>query len=265
MKKNSIFLNLLISLLISLFLFLTLEISVIAKDPILGVAQTIPINDSKVNNGSIVSTTSKGFILTQKPYDMSAIGVVAFNAAISIESVNQNDKVKHYPIISSGTGKLLVSTINGPIVKGDPITSSPIPGVGMKATKSGFIVATAQENFTSNDPKELKPIQAVIVMRHSAPRATLQRNLFDIVNLSALAWTEEPLTVFRYLMAALVIILSFVLGFVAFGRVAGRGVEALGRNPLAARVIELGIALNVFVTIAIIAAGILVAILILTI
>jgi len=56
-----------------------------------------------------------------------------------------------------------------------------------------------------------------------------------------------------------------LLGFVAFGRVAGRGVEALGRNPLAARVIQLGIFLNVFITVAIIAAGILVAILILTI
>ena len=68
-------------------------------------------------------------------------------------------------------------------------------------------------------------------MRYSAPRATMQRNLFDVANLSAIAWTEDPLTVFRYLMAALVIILSFFLGFFVFGKTAARGVEALGRNP----------------------------------
>ena len=251
--------------LLALFLFLFFASHISADIPVLGVATTVTIDDSAVRDGSIVSTSSKGFILTQKAYDLSVVGVVALNAPISIETNKQNNKVKNYPVISSGTAKILVSTINGPIAKGDGITSSSIPGVGMKATKSGFIVGTSQENFTSANPKEIKPIQIAFIMRHSAPRATLQRNLFDIANLSAMAWTEEPLTVFRYLLAALVLLISIFLGFFVFGRIAGRGVEALGRNPLAARVIQLGIALNVFITIAIIAAGILVAILILTI
>ena len=253
------------SLLLGFFLFLLLKSPIHGTDLTLGVATSVPINDLKVNNGSIVSSSAKGFILTKTPYDMSIIGVVALNAAVSIEANSQNDKIKRYPVVSSGISKILVSSINGPIAKGDAITSSPIPGVGMKATKSGFIVGIAQESFTSGDTKQLKPIQANIVMRHSAPRATMQRNLFDVANLSAVPWTEEPLTVFRYLMAALVIIISFILGFFVFGRIAARGVEALGRNPLAARVIQLGIVLNVFITVAIIAAGILVAILILTI
>ena len=231
----------------------------------LGVSTTVPINDKIVQDGSIISSTPKGYVLTTKLYDMSVIGIVDLKAAVVFEESNEDDKVKRYPIVFSGTVNMLVSTINGPITKGDHITSSMIPGVGMRATKSGFVVGVAQENFTSANPKEVKPIQAVLVLRHSAPRATVQRNLFDVANLSAVAWTEEPLTVFRYLMAALVIIISFFLGFFVFGRIAARGVEALGRNPLAARVIQLGIVLNVFVTIAIIAAGILVAILILTI
>lgn len=235
-----------------------------AEDLTLGVATSVEIIDRQVNDGSIVSASNKGFVLTAKPYDLAMIGVVAINPGIYLESL-ETTKNKKYPIVTSGTSRVLVSTINGPITKGDLITSSNIPGVGMKATKSGFVVGLALENYTSANIKQLKPIRVTIIMRHSSPRATLQRNLFDVANLSSLAWTEEPLTVFRYLMAALVLIVSFLLGFFVFGRIAGRGVEALGRNPLAARVIQFGIGLNVLITIAIIGAGILVAILILTI
>ena len=261
MRVKSLFFTLVVALNFSFWL----SSGIFADDLTLGVATTIPISDSNVNNGSIVSSSSKGFILSQKPYDMSVVGVVAVKPAVSLEAASLSGDVKRYPVISTGTTGILVSTINGPIAKGDHIASSSIQGVGMRATKAGFVVAAAQENFSSKNPKELKRIEAVLIMRHSAPRATLQRSLFDIANLSAIAWTEEPLTVFRYLLAGVVILLSFLLGFFSFGRVAGSGVEALGRNPLAARVIQLGIALNVFITVAIIAAGILVAILILTI
>ena len=246
------------------FIFLFMPSVIFAKDLILGVATSVEISDAKVNDGSIVSSSNKGFVLSQKPYDLAMTGVVAMNSAVSIEASKQSTKGSLYPIVSSGTARVLVSTINGPIAKGDLITSSTIPGVGMKATKSGIVVGSSLENYRSKNIKELKPIQASLQIRHSAPRTSLQRNLLDVANLSALAWTEEPLTVFRYLTAAIILIVSFILGFYVFGRVAGRGVEALGRNPLAARVIQLGIGLNVLITLAIITAGILVAILILT-
>ncbi|OGK12714.1 hypothetical protein A3C98_00905 [Candidatus Roizmanbacteria bacterium RIFCSPHIGHO2_02_FULL_37_15] len=261
MKLRVLFL----ALLLILYLLLNNVAKIFAQGLTEGVATSIPIKEAKVNNGSIISSSPGGFILSKTPYDMSIVGVIVLNPAVSLESSDSSFEVKRYPVIYSGKAGILVSTINGPIAKGDHITSSQIPGVGMKAIKSGFVVGVAQESFSSKNTKELKRIQAVLIMRHSAPRATLQRNLFDVANLSAIAWTEEPLTVLRYLTAAIVILLSFFLGFVAFGRVAGRGVEALGRNPLAARVIQLGIFLNVFITVAIIAAGILVAILILTI
>jgi len=250
---------------IGIFFLLFTGYTVFANDLILGVASSVRIIDEKVNDGSIISNSSNGFTLSKKPHDLLLAGVVAFNSAVSLERDNLPGKGKIYPLVSSGISRVLVSTINGPIKIGDLITSSTIPGVGMKATKSGFILGISQENFTSGNPKEIKPINVSIAMRHSAPRATLQRNLFDVANLSSLAWTEEPLTVFRYLMAVIVLIVSFILGFYIFGRIAGRGVEALGRNPLAARIIQLGIGLNVIITVAIIGAGVLVAILILTI
>ncbi|MGI5826506.1 MAG: hypothetical protein ACOX50_03780 [Patescibacteria group bacterium] len=85
----------------------------------------------------------------------------------------------------------------------------------------------------------------------------------DILKLSSLATYEEPRTVFKYVMAALVVVLSFVLGFLSFGRVASRGIEALGRNLLAGKMIQFGIIVNVAITIAIVASGLGVALFIL--
>ena len=236
-----------------------------AEDFAFGVATSFTIESKNVENGSIVSTSNKGFILSKKQYDPSIVGIVSLNPAIYVEDNTAHANSKKFPVINSGKALVLISTINGSFAPGDLITSSGVEGVGMKATKSGFIIGTSLEKFTSTDPKQIKPIQVELSMRYSAPRASLSRNLFDVANLSGIAWTEEPLTVFRYLLAAVVLILSLILGFYAFGRTAGRGVEALGRNPLAARVIQLGIAFNVVITVAIIGAGILIAILILTI
>ena len=155
--------------------------------------------------------------------------------------------------------------INGQIKKGDILTSSTIPGVGMRSSKSGFIVGTALDDYKDNNIYNVKKINVLLSFRPVGVPGSVRSNLVDVGNLSLLAILEDPLTAFRYLVAAVVIIFSFLLGFYSFGRVAGRGVEALGRNPLAARVIQLGIALNVIITVAIIGTGIVIAILILTI
>jgi len=69
----------------------------------------------------------------------------------------------------------------------------------------------------------------------------------------------------RYLLAILVAMTSFILGFVYFGRVAKGGVEAIGRNPLARRAIQIGGALNLVLTLSIMAGGIVLAYVILII
>jgi F0F1-type ATP synthase membrane subunit c/vacuolar-type H+-ATPase subunit K len=68
----------------------------------------------------------------------------------------------------------------------------------------------------------------------------------------------------RYLTAALMVILGFVLGFVYFGRIAKAGVEAIGRNPLSSKTIEFGLILHILLTIVIVGAGLGIGYLILT-
>ena len=132
----------------------------------------------------------------------------------------------------------------------------------MKANKSGSVIGTALQNYSSSDPKKIGKIFVSLNLLYStSPKATT--NLLDALSLSFLSSYEKPSTVFKYVVAGLIILLSFIIGFISFGRVAAKGIEALGRNPLAAKIIEFGIILNVLITIAIIAAGFGIAFLIL--
>ncbi len=245
------------------FLLLSMKVS-LAKDIDFGIANYLPISDKDVKEGNIVSSTSQGFFLSTIAYDPKVVGVISNSPAISFDINQSNTDIKRYQVVSTGTVGVLVSKVNGPIQKGDLITSSSIAGVGMKATRAGFVLGTSLDNFTSGKQNDVKRIHVIINLRYATVKSTVRSSLFDIANLSALAWTDDPLTVFKYLMAALVILASVLLGFYAFGRVAGKGVEAIGRNPLAVRIIQMGIIFNVIITVAIVGAGILVAFLILT-
>lgn len=231
-----------------------------------GVATYVPISDKDVDDGDLISSSSKGFFLTRKAYDTTIAGVVALTPAVVFEITGgPGSGARRLPLVANGTAGVNVTLINGPIKKGDLLTSSIVPGVAMKASKSGYVLGTALEDFESKDPKVIKKIDVALGIRFLGSKPNVKTSLFDIFNLSAIATTEEPLVVFKYLIAALVVVLSFVLGFLAFGRVAALGVEALGRNPLAGKLIELGIVINVFITIAIIGSGLVVAFFILRI
>jgi len=62
----------------------------------------------------------------------------------------------------SGITKVKVNTSNGPIAYGDPITISNTKSVGMKATKSGQIVAKAMGNYNNSNPNVTGMIDVLI-------------------------------------------------------------------------------------------------------
>jgi hypothetical protein len=235
-------------------LFFTLGTKAFADgDVSLGIANYLPVQGSNIKNGDIVSFTNKGYFLSKTAYDSTVIGIVTTNPAVSLNI--KNGSKNNYPVASSGTVIVNVSTQNGTIKKGDIITTSEIPGVGMKAEKSGFVLGNAMEAFSSSNPKEIGQISVALNLHYAYSNSTSANSIKDIFNLSLNSASNSPSAFFKYLIAGIVIILSFILGFLSFGRVANTGVEALGRNPMASKMIQLGIALNVFITIAIIGAG----------
>lgn len=230
-----------------------------AQDASLGVANFFPISDKDVKEGDIISFTAKGYFLSKNPYDPLMIGIIADTPAIAINpsaTVSANAK----SVVSSGTTYVRVSTINGPIKKGDPLTSSTKPGVAMKADKSGYVLGSSLEDYTSQNKDTIGKVAVTLNVHYFASQITSQpKNIFDavvnVLRLSEVATYESPVTAFKYLVSGTVIILSFIIGFMSFGRIANTGVEALGRNPLAGRMIQFGIFLNVLITIGIVLAG----------
>ncbi len=226
-------------------------------DTSFGIANYLPITDKKVSDGDIVSfSPQNGYFLSRTPYDISMVGVVTNNPAISLEVVGG---AKSYPVVSTGNASVNVVTINGNIKKGDPITTSQIPGKAMKATKTGYIIGAALENYSNSNTKLPKQLAITLNVHYYAAKGSLNGSIFDVLNLSTIATYEEPLQAFKYFVAAITVILSFVFGFFSFARTANKGLEALGRNPLAGRRIELGILLNIIVAIIIVLSGLAVA------
>lgn len=108
--------------------------------------------------------------LSKSAYDRNVIGIVTTNPGIvmddSLVDLNFNAASRNSPdrpaVALSGRVPIKVSTANGEIEVGDPITTSEIPGVGIKATKAGNVVAKALEAFKcepliNDDGTETKP------------------------------------------------------------------------------------------------------------
>lgn len=231
-----------------------------AQEKSSGFAISIPVSEENIKEGHIICSSSEGLVLCKGEYDQSMNGVISDNAAVTLEATGVKETRL---MMSSGNAKVLVSGLGGGITEGDQITSSSDPGVGMKATKNGYVLGTALENFEPADENAISVILVAINIHPAAGLTGARSDLIQALRSGLQAPLFEPLAAFRYLLAALIILFSFVLGFIYFGRVSRSGVEAIGRNPLAARMIQISVLLHIVITIAIIAAGLVMAYLIL--
>jgi F0F1-type ATP synthase membrane subunit c/vacuolar-type H+-ATPase subunit K len=226
----------------------------------LGVAKLVSTVEKDVKDGTVLSATNHGAEASSVPYDSQVLGVVARDAAIVLTAANTENGV---PVIPYGQVYVLVSSQDGKITKGDMVTTSTIPGVAVVAKKSGYVLGTAMEDYTGSDPKRPELIAVDLNLHYFNSKTTFPGSLTDVFKIALLSTKDGPSALLKYLVAALVVIGSFVLGFMTFGRTAAKGVEALGRNPAAGKIISVGIVFNVTIVVAIVLAGLTVAFLIL--
>ncbi len=220
-----------------------------------GIAVYIQVFDKNVSEGDIITLSKAGYTLSNVPYDPNLFGVVVSDPAIAFESNQPNS----HPIVSEGKVFMRVSNINGKIKKGDLITSSTIPGVGQKATESGFIVATALEDYSAASSKDVGKILVVLSVGHGSVSNEARSNLLRTFEFVLKAPYMSPLNVLRYVFAAIMVIGSFLIAVGYFGRISSLGIEALGRNPLAGRIIIFSIVMHIILAFTIIAVGLAVA------
>lgn len=225
-----------------------------------GVAVPVKIS-GEVKDGNIICSSDAGLGACSRAYEPNLFAVVVENPAVSFQT--ENVKEGEYPVISTGKVYVLVNGTNGPIKSGDYITSSDEAGVGQKAIKSGYVLGSAIEEFTGGTSADKGKILVSMSIRPVYLSTGAGANLFELIKEGIDGAFLSPLAALRYVVAAVVVGVTVILGFVHFGRIVKTGVEAVGRNPLAGKRIQFSVFMNVFLTIVIMIAGLTIAYIIL--
>lgn len=225
-------------------------------------AVTVPVVNNQGNNGDIVSYKNGEFVLTLEFQDRDMYGVIVDNPSISFEDRNlEQSKL----VTSMGEVLLNVSAKNGGIKEGDYVTSSDIPGVGVKANEDGQVLGVAMESFEPGNTEDIGQIFVLMDIKTHFFGKGISGNILEIIRNSLTSPFMTPVQALRYLLAIAIIFASFVIGFSSFGKITGSSVEALGRNPLAGGAIRRVMLFNFILTFLIMAMGLGVAYFILTI
>lgn len=238
--------------------FLTQEKIVNAQIDSSDIAKSFSLENSV--EGSVVCSSQTGLALCTKAYSPSIYGVVSSLPAVAIRDRNIDNEAL---IAEGGTVAVRISSKNGNINEGDFITSSDIEGVAQKATKNGYVLGTALEPFQPANPDE---IGSILVSVHIHPETSFTdegSNLLETLEQALTIPILTPLAALRYLLASLIVTLSFVIGFIYFGKVLKMTVENIARNPSVKIIIYLTSVVSLVIISAAVFAGLYLAYLIL--
>lgn len=209
------------------------------------IAQGFQTKDASITAAALVSVVKND----PKSVELSNVtnlgrlaGVVSNKSLIDL-----SDSSNSVQVVMSGLTLALVSDLNGTVSNGDKITSSPIEGVGMKATQSGMVVGTAQGNLAGvqTEPRTLvsRAGQKKLVHIGLLPvqvgtdyySVTEKKAPFVPGFLQELAnnVTGRNVSAVRVLVAALILLLLLVCVTVLLYSAVHSSIISIGRNPLA--------------------------------
>lgn len=228
----------------------------------LGVAIPTEVTADEVEEGDVLCLKEGGIDLCSTEYDPSMYGVVSAEPAMAFRHEDDDNLPL---VLQKGNTLVKVSSSNGNIVAGDLLTSSEVPGVAMKATLNGYALGMALEDYNSEDQEAVGDIFVALNIHPIASAVTSRSNIIGSLRQALSVPVVSPITTFRYLLAFLIVLISFALGFFYFGRVIKSGVDAIGRNPLAKSAIQTAVLINIVITLVIVLTGLGVALLILII
>jgi F0F1-type ATP synthase membrane subunit c/vacuolar-type H+-ATPase subunit K len=240
------------------------------------------ISDNQAVDGDILSVTpSQGLVRATIPYDSNLFGVLQTQPlAVYRRFDNQGQ-----PVARTGIAEVYVTTLNGPIVAGDYITTSDIPGKGQKAARSGYVLGRALSNLVEGSgpqidyqnpqnkalSKKVSSGKITVALRIEYAELTTSRNasrLFEQLNAAMFTNVQSPekfSQIVRNIAAALIILASLLIGFLTSSRSLPKAIEAIGRNPLAKNSIYISIGINIALTVAIVILGIVAGVIVLRI
>ncbi|MBI4991764.1 MAG: hypothetical protein HZB99_00915, partial [Candidatus Harrisonbacteria bacterium] len=118
------------------------------------VAEAYYTKDKTIVSGDLVAIDSSmraGVQKTSGKYDRNTLGVITTMPGLALGDSKKPEGSRTVFVAITGRVPVKVSTENGPIVPGDFITSSSIPGVGMKATGSGMVIGQALAGYDGSE------------------------------------------------------------------------------------------------------------------
>lgn len=233
----------------SLVLLAISQTYTLAQEEDSGIAHRLEVSGDRVTPGMLVCTADVGLKACDVAYATSLYGVIVDQPMAAFEDINA--KKTSYYVQNSGIVIVQASNINGEIKNGDLVTSSTQPGVAMKANEGGYVLGTALNRL-------LEPSDQIVVLLHIHPESRLansRTNLLEVLQKGTQASVLEPIDSLRYLLAAVLVVISFTLGFVYFGRMTRASIEAIGRNPLAQKEIRLSVFVHLVVTFVVVLIG----------
>lgn len=151
-------------------------------------------------------------------------------------------KENQIQVATSGLQQVLVSDINGPVEIGDGITASPIPGVGMVATKNVKIIGTAQANlngvkqtFKAKDGKTGSakigsvPININVAYFYKQPDKTIIPSTLQNLANSLAGRRVDALPII--ISAAIFLVTLIVVASIVYSMIKS-SITSVGRNPM---------------------------------
>lgn len=232
-----------------------LAIATFAQELSSGLAIEVPVVGQTVA-GDVICSSNDIFSKCKSEYQTSMYGVIVDSSALEIKD---SEIVDAKLVVSSGIADVRVTNKNGDIKKGSLITASNTEGIAQLASKNGYVLGSAVEDLVA-DENGVGIVQAVInVHPASGMGKGSGSNLVQFIRDGLTVPVFEPLESFRYLLAGVMIVISFTMGLLYFGRSSRAGIEAIGRNPLAKSTIQFTTVLNVLLTIVIVGVGLAVA------
>lgn len=190
--------------------------------------------------------TNNNVTIADMAHGKKLLGVVVSSSNVSVAIGSSSSQTQ---VVTSGNTDALITDLNGPIRNGDPITTSPIDGVGMKATSYSVIIGFAEGNIKSGSgtPVTVKSDSGV---PHQATIQSIPVNV-DVENYTpglqgsaqslqrfANSLAGKPVSLVRLTMSGLVLVFAALAVFIVLYAGIHNGFVAIGRNPLAKRVIN---------------------------
>jgi len=213
------------------------------------IVQNVPSGPA---NGLLVVEDGGNYKVSSSRSDLKTVGVITENPALTLR---KSDNPQAFFVSNNGISLVRVSNKSGKITKGDGLTSSDIPGTAVKADPGEYTVGVALEDFDS----ESGLVRADIKPGYTQSSDSINRSLVSVLRSGTQSLYLSPINSLRYVLAAIIGIASFLFGFSIFSKISGSGIQALGRNPLARKTIEINIIIEFALNIAIIVFGLVIA------